>query len=232
MKTVFIVLDSETTKRDGLVFDVGWTSFDRKGSLHGQGSYIAKDVLALDNPFYKEKIARYWDMAYRHEIEPLTFRDIRARFNAHVKEIIDAKNKPIVCAYNAAFDTRVLAKTSWTMLEKRFLEHPVRLLDIWDAWASFCPKGYTAEVSEAGNIRTTAESVFRYETNQPAFEEAHIAFPDTQIERVILERVLRRKRKLPIVGSPGEFHPRPWKKVQERVKRKAPPEVIRDMFGG
>lgn len=222
--TAFIVIDSETTRKDGLVFDVGWTTVNRKGDTLGQGSYIAKDVLALDDPFYKEKIARYWDMAWNHEIQPLTFGEIRELFNGHVKEMLDARHDVILCAYNAAFDTRVLGNTSQRMVEKRFLDHPVRLLDIWDAWATHCPRRYTAEISPSGNVRTTAESVFRYETGQPDFEEAHIAFPDTQIERVILERVLRRKRKLPIVSSPAEFHPRPWKKVQERVKRKDDPQ--------
>lgn len=230
MKTVFVVIDTETTKRNGLVFDFGWTSFDRYGKTYSQGSYIAKDVLALDNPFYKAKIARYWDMAYNREIEPLTFETIRAKFNAHLKELIDARNRPIVCAYNAAFDTRQLALTSFKMLEKRFLEHRVRLLDIWDAWASECPKRYTAEISPSGNVRTTAESVFRYEAGQPTFEEAHIAFPDTQIEKVILEKVLRRKKKLPIVDSPKNFSPHPWKKVQERVKKKVPTEVVKELF--
>lgn len=228
MKTVFVVIDTETTKRNGLVFDFGWNSFDRYGNKYGHGSYIAKDVLALDNPFYKAKIARYWDMAYNREIVPMTFSDIRKTFNDHLKGLIDAKHKPIVCAYNAAFDTRQLALTSYQLLEKRFLEHPVRLLDIWDAWATHCPKRYTAEISEAGNVRTTAESVFRYETNQPAFEEAHIAFPDTEIEKIILEKVLRRKKKLPIVKSPREFFAHPWKKVQERLKQK--PVNVKDLF--
>jgi len=166
-------------------------------------------------------------MAYNREIMPLTFAEIRERFNTHLKEILDGRNKPILCAYNAAFDTRVLAETSFKMLEKRFLDHRVHLLDIWDAWATNCPKRYTAEVSPSGNVRTTAESVYRYETGQPAFEEAHIAFPDTQIERVILEKVLRRKKKLPVVDHPSQFHSRPWKKVQERVKRK---DVPRELF--
>ncbi len=226
MRTVFVVMDCETTKRNGLVFDFGWTSFDRAGKVYGEGSFIAKDVLALDNPFYKSKIARYWDMAYNREIVPATFADIRERFNSHLKEIRDGRNKPILCAYNAAFDTRVLAETSWKMLERRFLDERAHMLDIWDAWASSCPRRYTAEVSPAGNVRTTAESVFRYETGQPGFEEAHIAFPDTQIERVILEKVLRRKKRLPIVDNPKDFHARPWKKVQERVKRKDAPKEL------
>ena len=230
MKTVFVVIDSETTRKNGLVFDFGWTSFDRSGKVYGTGSYIAKDVLALDDPLYKHKVARYWDMAYNREIEPLAFGDIRQRFNDHLKEIIDGRCKPILCAYNAAFDTRVLALTSFKMLEKRFLDHRVHLLDIWDAWATNCPKRYSAEVSPSGNVRTTAESVYRYETGQPTFEEAHIAFPDTQIERVILERVLRRKKKLPVVTNPKDFHPRPWKKVQDRVRKKIGPDVVRDLF--
>ena len=39
MKTVFVVIDTETTKRNGLVFDFGWTSFDRYGKTYSQGWY-------------------------------------------------------------------------------------------------------------------------------------------------------------------------------------------------
>lgn len=222
-KQIFVVLDTETTKRNGLVFDAGWTSIDRKGNLFGKGSYIFSDVLRHDEPFYKEKISNYWEMAWQHDVRPISFEKFRDRFNRHLMKIRKAKMEPVICAYNAAFDTRQLSLTSKRMLDKRFLTKPTRLLDIWDAWASSCPKRYVAEVSASGNIRTRAEDVYKYEMKLPNFEESHTGYEDTKIEAQILLKVLARKKKLPIVTNPSEFHPQPWRKVQERVKKLSNP---------
>jgi hypothetical protein len=106
------------------------------------------------------------------------------------------------------------------MLDKPFLESKVRMLDIWDAWADCCPMRYTAEVSQSGNIRTRAQDVYRFESGQPDFEEAHTGYEDTKIEAQILLKVLARKRKLPIVNHPRDFAGSPWRKVQVRLAKR------------
>jgi hypothetical protein len=231
-KQIFVVLDTETTKRNGLVFDAGWTSIDRQGNHYGKGSYLFRDVLVKDDPFYRHKIADYWEMAWQHNVRPITFSNFRDRFNRHLNKLRKMDCEPIICAYNAAFDTRQLSLTCATMLGKRFLTKPIRLLDIWDAWASSCPKRYIAEMSAAGNIRSRAEDVYRYEMRLPDFEEAHTGYEDTKIEAQILLKVLARKQSLPIVNHPSQFEPHPWKKVQERVNKNINPtkEEIRDNF--
>lgn len=220
LKQAFIVFDCETTKHNGMVFDAGWSTITRSGRTIGQGSYIFKDILQTDNPFYKQKIARYWEMAYERNIRPTTFIAFRRLFNWHIKHLADNKYEPIFCAYNAAFDTRVVSKTSMVMVGKPFLNRPLRLLDIWDSWAISCPKNYIAEISPAGNIRTNAESVYKFEMNLEHFEEDHTGFQDTLIEKEILLKVLARKKQLPIVNHPSQFDAQPWRKVQERVNVK------------
>lgn len=231
-KQIFVVLDTETTKRNGLVFDAGWTSIDRKGNPYGKGSFLFSDVLTQDNPFYREKIASYWEMAWKHGIRPITFERFRLKFNRHLKRLRKDGFDPVLCAYNAAFDTRQLSLTSQTMLGKRFLTQPVKLLDIWDAWAMSCPKRYVAEMSASGNVRTRAEDVYKYEMKQPDFVESHTGYEDTKIEASILLKVLARKKVLPIVDHPSKFCAQPWRKVQERVKKLRNPtkEEIRDNF--
>jgi hypothetical protein len=222
-KQAFVVFDSETTSRDSLVFDAGYTTITRKGEILGKGSYLFKDVLASHEPFYKQKIASYWEMAWLRKIKPVTFETFRRRFNNHLKRLRKDGMEPIFCAYNAAFDTRVMSLTSHTMLQKRFLTKPIRMLDIWDAWAMSCPKRYKAEISPSGNIRSRAEDVYRYEMNLPTFEESHTGFEDTKIEAAILLKVLARKKKLPIINHPSQFCGDPWRKVQARVKK---PEIV------
>lgn len=231
-KQIFVVLDTETTKRNGLVFDAGWTSIDRKGNHYGKGSYLFRDVLVQDDPFYREKIGNYWEMAWQHDVRPITFANFRDRFNRHLNKLRKMNFEPIICAYNAAFDTRQLSLTAMKMLGKRFLTHPTRLLDIWDAWASSCPKRYIAERSASGNVRSRAEDVYKFEMKLPHFEEAHTGYEDTKIEAQILLKVLARKQSLPIVTHPSQFCGDPWRKVQQRIEKFTNPtkEEIRDNF--
>lgn len=217
-KQVFVVLDTETTKRNGMVFDAGWTTIDRSGKHYGKGSFLFKDVLEQDNPFYRHKIAGYWQMAWDRNIRPVKFKVFRKMFNLHLAWLRAQGLQPIICAYNAAFDTRVLSATSLALTGKPFLNSPALLLDIWDAWAQTCPKKYVAEVSPSGNIRTRAEDVYRFESGQPDFIEAHTGYEDTKIEAHILLKVLSRKRgKLPIVTNRKQFNPQPWRTVQQRL---------------
>lgn len=218
IKQAFVIFDSETTKRNGMVFDAGWQTVTRAGTILGEGSYLFKDILTQDNPFYREKIANYWKMAYDRDVRPTTFAAFRRLFNWHLRWLIyEKKMEPIFCAYNASFDTRVVSKTSMVMIGKPFLMHKIRLLDIWDAWAVSCPKNYVAEISPAGNIRSRAEDVFAFEMKQPGFIEDHTAHSDSKIEAEILLKVLSRKKRLPIVEHPSQFNAQPWRTVQERV---------------
>ena len=39
-KQIFVVIDTETTKRNGMVFDAGWTSIDRNGKIASKSALI------------------------------------------------------------------------------------------------------------------------------------------------------------------------------------------------
>jgi hypothetical protein len=214
----FIITDVETTKRDGICFDVGFTTVDRKDNLLGSGSYIFNDVLQKDNPFFKHKIAQYWEMAYERKVKPVPFTEFRDIYNEHIDGLRVAGFDPVICAYNAKFDTSRLSLTSNKMLGEKFLTSTgIKILDIWDAWAMSCPRKYVAEISKAGNVRTNAESVYAFEMGVPGFIEDHTGYADTLIEKEILFKVLARKKKLPIVTNPADLRGDPWRVVQQRV---------------
>jgi len=84
-------------------------------------------------------------------------------------------------------------------------------LDIWGNWANSAPKAYTAPVTASGRfLSTTAQNVYRFEAQLPDFIEAHTAYEDTTIEAQILQKILRRKKKLHIVKSPRDFQSQIW----------------------
>ena len=49
-KNAYVVLDTETSIRDGLVCDFGWTTITSKGKVLGECSLNFLDVLCVEKP--------------------------------------------------------------------------------------------------------------------------------------------------------------------------------------
>lgn len=237
-KTLYLLMDTETTKNNGLVFDFAFELFDRHGFTYEYGSYVFTDILAIEEPFFKEKIADYWKHVYRRKITPMPMHTVRFLFNRMLKKYADSNYKIVICAYNANFDVTHLGSTSRNVNSEHFLttKHDnIKFLDLWHGWADGCPVeyGYTAPwVHEtpgrlnpktgkpySWNIKTSAESVYQYIIGNNNFIEKHVAYEDIVIEKVILFDMLKRKKKLHIVDSPKDFVSMPWKIVQERCAK-------------
>ena len=65
-------------------------------------------------------------------------------------------------------------------------------------------------VTEKGNIITNAECAFRYIQNDFEFVESHTALEDAQIESILLEYCLNKKKRLPF-----NFSGRTWQLVNK-----------------
>jgi hypothetical protein len=210
-KNAYVVMDTETSFRNGLVFDFGWTTITKRGDVIGSGDLNFLDVITKEKPYYVNKIAGY-AKRQRHGVHKVTtFAAGRRLFNAHLSWLKAQNYRIILCAYNASFDCRVLGSTSQTMTGKPFLRHKVDLLDIWGNWATSAPKAYDAPLTASGRFKsTTAQNVYRFEMQMPDFIEAHTAYDDTRIEAQILMKILKRKKKLHIVKSPRDFQSHIW----------------------
>jgi hypothetical protein len=224
-KRLYCLIDTETTKHNGLVFDMAYELMDKNGQTYELESFLFKDVLAIEDPFYKEKIAEYWNLCYKQKVKPLSTKAVRRIFNKQMASYQNKGYEIVMTAFNAAFDIRVLGETSRDKIGKAWLEKDVatkgiKLFDLWHGWVMGCPKNYgvTAAMSEKGNIKTSAEEVFRYISHNPQFEEKHVAHSDIKIEKIILMDILKRKKKLHIVDSPKSFVAQPWKIAQERCR--------------
>lgn len=209
--TLFCVLDTESTrpKRQfrGVVFDLGYKIIDRYGNNYGSASFLATDVLATNFPFYATQVGKYYSMAFKQKIFPLSFEGIRESFNLKLKDLQKQGHKIIVCAYNAKFDFSSLDYTSKILNHRTFLNVTgLRFLCIWEFWARTCPLNYKAPKTKAGMIRTNAESVFAFEFNKPEFVEDHTGLADAEMESDLLLRILNRNRgKLPAYNSYREI---------------------------
>ena len=223
LPTVFFVTDVETTMKKTIVFDIAWKAIDRKGRVYGRGSYLIRESFQHDVPWYKEKMGLYYDDAYHQRIVPTSILEARAEYNAQIANCQALGHRVILAAYNSRFD---FDKLPFTLNElsggavTRWLDNPVELMDIWDYWGESVPRHYakTAPVSASGKyVSTSAESAYRYEANQPDFEEYHRAWHDVEIESEILLKALSRKKKIPVVKSPAQLAGAVWKKINTRL---------------
>lgn len=236
-KTLYLLMDTETTKNNGLVFDMAYELFDRNGLTYEYGSFLFTDVLAIEEPFFKDKIATYWEMVYRKKIVPMSIHMARFLFNRMLEKYTSRNYKVVICAYNASFDVKHLGDTSAHLNKEKFVIKPNKNLlfyDLMHGWVENCPVdyGWTAPWTREApwepdprtgrpqpwNIKTSAESVYQYITGKPDFIEKHVAFEDIVIEKVILFDILKRKKKLYIVESPKDFITPCWQIAQERCK--------------
>lgn len=233
-RVLYCIVDCETTKQNGLVFDMAYTVIDKKRRVYARGSFLFKDVLAIEEAWYKEKISQYWLMVNKGKIKPVTFKVARRIFNKQIADLQAQGYKIIFCAYNAKFDIDHLGLTSQELTKQKFLSVKMPLFDLWHGWVSGCPVEYgyfapwTAEKPgtinpKTGkpfpwNIKTSAEVVYKWLSEDANFEEKHIAHSDILIEEIILMDIFKRKQKMHIVQTPKEFVSMPWKIAQERCR--------------
>lgn len=214
----FIVTDIETTDRQKLAFDVAWKVIDRHGNDLGQGSYIIPEAFNVDIPYYREKFQLYFEFARDGKVQIASMIDVMEDFNGTIIDLENLGYTPIFCAYNTAYDAQFLSESALFFTGKKFLEKPIKLLDIWHAWCISCPKTYNGVITTAGNYKTSAEAVYAFESGDPHFSELHVAFDDVKIEAEILLKVLKRRKKLPYVTNPKDLNTQPWRLANKRIK--------------
>jgi hypothetical protein len=132
---------------------------------------------------------------------------------------------PVVVAYNAAFDTKVLNDYAQMLFGLSFFAHGAEIWDLWNmALNTVCDsKNYvrwcidSGFITEKGNTSCSAEAVYSYLTKNKDFEEDHTALSDCEIEAKILQAVFDRKQKLHTDYCSPVFRQEVWKK---RLKSK------------
>ena len=238
-KRVFVICDTETVADARVVLDVAWLVCDSKGRVLDSFNACVADVFA--SPFGRKLVARdnftrrkladgsrksEW---YLSELDagtmPMrTFAEIKAEYDAigprYGAEVV-------FCAYNADFDIRVLNDNADTYGLGSFFGPDAITCDIWHtALDTICNSEKFViwamnhgAISDAGNIRTNAETVYAYMSGDADFEERHTALADCEIEREILFKARRYRRKLHFSNvMPCCFRCPEWKRLQARYK--------------
>ena len=209
-KKYYLVLDVETANstEDALVYDLGYVVCDKKGNIYEADSFIVSDIFfkeadLMKSAYYATKIPKYLEGIKARAFNVVTFKQAREQLLNAIKNYkVEA-----VCAYNANFDYTALNTTQrWLTKSKYrfFLPYGTKVYCIWHmacqlictqkAYIKFClENGF---VSPSGNIKTSAETVYAYMTNNADYDENHTGLEDVLIETKILAKCFAQHKRV------------------------------------
>lgn len=209
-KDLYIVGDIETANfaEDALAYDVGLAIIDRQGNVYDRKSFIVSEIFVnepdlMQSAYYSKKIPEYLADIERGGREVATFYKVVAL----LKEW-NTKYKPkAFLAYNAFFDMSGLNRTQRYITKSKYryaLPYGLQVQCIWHmACQTICSqKKYydfcieNGFVSKSGNISTSAETVYRFLTNNPTFQEEHKGLEDVEIEAQIFAECIKKHKKM------------------------------------
>lgn len=206
-----IVLDVETAGGLGnpLVYDVGFAITDRQGRIYETRSFMIEEIWSnralMLSAYYSEKIPKYEKDIEQGKRTVVKFEDMRQEMLSLMKEY----NVKVIGAYNLAFDMRALSTTYRHLREDeniKFLSEDFKDIELNCIWGLACQLLYTQKsftnigirkgwVTEAGNLKTSAEIGYRYISGEYDFEESHTGLEDVLIEIEIMAYALRQNKK-------------------------------------
>lgn len=177
---------------------------------------FAKILIQRDS-FMKNKSQFYMDGTFETaDLDVISY---------HLNNLADSYNAQlVVCAYNAKFDYTVLNDNMQAYYGCDFFEEGVEVVDIMTmALATICDTNKYVRwcqlnnmVTEKGNVKTNAETVYAYLTRDSDFVEAHHALQDCEIEADILFKARKYRKKHHKQFAMPIFSCAEWKQVQAR----------------
>ena len=209
-KEVKISLDIETanTTEDAIAYDVGFVAHYNDGTILERHSYIIREVFfgmadLMQSAYYAHKIPEYLESIARGERVVASAYEVRKA----LCDVIEKYNVKTVMAYNAAFDSKGLNTTQRYLTKSAyrwFLPYGIKVECIWHMacqticsqkkYYNFCQEN--GFVSKSGNISTSAETVYRFLTNNPTFKEEHKGLDDVLIETEIYVACRNKHKKM------------------------------------
>ena len=212
-----LMLDTETantqTDENGrldmssvLVYDLGYQVIDKHGNVYKKASFVNSDIFLherelMQSAYYAHKLPQYSEDIRNGKRIMTTFYNIKNDiWNTLAQYEIDT-----VCAHNSRFDVNALNTTQrWETKSKYryFLPYGV---EIWDTlkmardvvgkmptYRRFCEdNGY---LTKNGQLRFTAEILYRFISKDNDFIESHTGLEDVEIETKILAYCFRQHK--------------------------------------
>lgn len=211
-----IVLDTETaplsrdtqavTPENMWVYDCGWAVVDKRGTVYRTRSFVNADIFlyekeAMTSAYYAEKIPEYWHDINTGKRVLAKWFTIRKALHADMEEF----NVKEVYAHNARFDLGTLNATQrWlTKSKSRYffpfgteicdtLKMARDVLGKMPTYRKFCEDN--DYITKRGQLRYTAEVIYRFITKNTNFTEEHTGLDDVMIEKEIMAYCFRQHK--------------------------------------
>lgn len=202
------VVDGKLDMRDVLVYDIGWAVVDKRANIYETKSYIVKEIFyqeaeLMRSAYYAKKIPLYLEEIAQGKRVVASFYEIRK----DLLETMEKYNTNTVVAHNSRFDLNALNATQRWLTKSKYRFFLPYGTEIWDTmkmandtickqptYKKWCERnGY---ITANGQVRKTAEVLYRYICCNPAFVEAHTGLEDVMIEAVILAKCFAQHKKM------------------------------------
>ena len=213
-KNVYCLIDTETAKMTD-VYNLGMIIFDKKGNILFEREYINTDVfensILMSSAYYAYKMPLYYE---KFEI---VYCDTKSMMKDFFKKLEQFEVTHLL-AYNLKFDINSMTKTAYKYLHTEINFDNYKLVDVMrvaietilmtEKYKGFCRENN--EITEKGNYKSSAETVYRYINNDTDFIEQHTALSDCYCEKCIFEKCLKQKKTVS-VGCKGNL----WRLIQD-----------------
>ena len=198
------IIDTETT-RSGMVYDLGVAIMNTStGAIVDTMNVVVEEtfnnVSVMNTSYYACKIPQYIEAINAGALEVLAFSDCFKRFGA----LLESHNVRSVWAYNMAFDFKALNRTVAELSNgfvTSFFPASVQCYDLMSSAINLVGNTRRYQkwaikhdyVTPTGRARATAETMFRFITDDIAFVEDHTALSDAMVEADILAHLVAKK---------------------------------------
>lgn len=209
-KSYFITFDTETANslECPLMYDLGFAVHDKQGNIYETFSLVIADVYCnekeiMQSAYYSRKLPQY-EKDLKTGKRKLVSVETAKRI---LSETAKKYNIKAVIAHNARFDYRSTANTIRYITKSKnryFLPYEVPLWDTLEmaksvikdkpTYKDFCEKnGY---LTKNGQVRLTAEILYRFISKDENFIEKHQGLEDVLIEKEIFQYCMRQHKSM------------------------------------
>ena len=215
-RTYLIMGDTETCNtrmengkldmRDVLVYDFGFAVCDKQGRIYEKYSFIIKEIFfdmkdLMKTSYYADKLPQYYEEICNGQRKVVSLYEARKI----LADVMKKYNTNIFVAHNARFDDNALKVTERYTTKSKYRYFLPFGTEVWDTmkmasdtickqktYKKFCEEnGY---LTKKGQVRKTAEILYRYITKNNDFTESHTGLEDVMIEKEILAHCLRKNK--------------------------------------
>lgn len=213
-----IVIDTETcpvdTEFEGVspynmwVYDVAWAVVDKRGSVYKTRNFVVDEIFnheteLMQSAYYAKKIPQYKEEIAQGIRTVASFYEIK---KALLEDIAEFEVTEIY-AHNMRFDYGTLNNTQRWLTKSKYryffpygmeicdtLKMSRQVIGKMPTYRKFCEEnGY---LTKNGQLRFTAEILFRFISKDNDFVESHTGLEDVMIEKEILAYCFKQHKKM------------------------------------